>query len=292
MSDTSERRIMDTGVLIVWTNGWKRELSRRNLWRIALNRRTALSVFVFFLIMSIVQPYSQFRDIPAYYGVLIDGTGVIIAYFTYLLLADLAIRTAQMMGATRVYEVFVAAVASSMLTFWIVVTQSVALGVTVEAADFLEMMAMNLVLSTVFSSLIATFIMDHVLGPKLDGEISVSDVSEGPISLTQRQAIVVQGQEFVLDEIIWVNADDKFVEIVTEAGASRVRARFSEVSARLGSLRGMLVHRSHWVAKKHIVALHRDALGNRYLEISVGKLVPVSRMRLKEVTALVQRDET
>ena len=82
-------------------------------------------------------------------------------------------------------------------------------------------------------------------------------------------------------DIIYLKADDHYVNVRTSAGSCLVRKRFANAVADLGAL-GVQVHRSYWVAHRHMVTtVRRD--GRTMLRVTGGEYVPISRPYLATV---------
>lgn len=77
---------------------------------------------------------------------------------------------------------------------------------------------------------------------------------------------------------------DHYVVVRTDRGEDSVLMRFSDALEEIGGLRGLQVHRSHWVAEDAVVSVRRD--GTRtFLRLDDGTEVPVSRSYQAEVEA-------
>ena len=86
-------------------------------------------------------------------------------------------------------------------------------------------------------------------------------------------------------DIICLEMDDHYVNVHTTSGSCLVLMRFADAVADLGDL-GMQVHRSHWVAHRHMVAtVRRD--GRPLLRVTDGRNVPISRPYLPAVRAVL-----
>ncbi|MGO4853724.1 LytTR family DNA-binding domain-containing protein [Phaeovulum sp. W22_SRMD_FR3] len=69
---------------------------------------------------------------------------------------------------------------------------------------------------------------------------------------------------------------DHYIDVVTEAGNTRLLLRFSDALALLEPEAGMQVHRSHWVAHAAVQGVVRRS-GRLFLILADGGEVPVSR---------------
>lgn len=65
----------------------------------------------------------------------------------------------------------------------------------------------------------------------------------------------------LLGSILWVEAQEHYVRIITDEENRMVLARFSDIVRELEGQDGMQVHRSHWVARKAIVKQEKAGQG-------------------------------
>ena len=88
-------------------------------------------------------------------------------------------------------------------------------------------------------------------------------------------------------DLVFVKSEDHYLEVHTTAGSSLIKMRFSDAVADLGD-RGVQVHRSYWVAIRHVVRTARN--GKRtMLRLTGDHEVPVSVTHLRTVRALLDR---
>lgn len=76
--------------------------------------------------------------------------------------------------------------------------------------------------------------------------------------------------------IVWVEAQEHYVRIVTDQEQRTVLARFSDIVRELAKSGGLQVHRSHWI-KKSAVKAHEKKGQNLFVKLTTGDEVPVSR---------------
>lgn len=85
--------------------------------------------------------------------------------------------------------------------------------------------------------------------------------------------------------VLWVRADDHYLEVATAAGRRFLRGRMKDALRRLGSAEGLQPHRSWWVARSEITGVRRQ--GRDYvIETSNGVDIPVARPRASVLKAL------
>ena len=84
-------------------------------------------------------------------------------------------------------------------------------------------------------------------------------------------------------DVIYLKVDDHYVDVHTTGGSCLVLMRFADAVADLGAL-GMQVHRSYWVAYRHMIATVRRE-GRPMLRVTGGQHLPISRPYLPAVRA-------
>jgi hypothetical protein len=92
-------------------------------------------------------------------------------------------------------------------------------------------------------------------------------------------------------DIVAISAELHYLRVYTRLGEALILMSFGRAVEALGVVPGQLIHRSHWVALAHIVAL--EAGGNRVLcRLDTGLALPVSRTyRASLRAALAVRDK-
>jgi hypothetical protein len=82
--------------------------------------------------------------------------------------------------------------------------------------------------------------------------------------------------------VLRVSGRDHYVDVLTTAGMGSLLMRFSDALAELDDVRGLRVHRSHWVAEQAVTHASRDG-ARVMLHLVQGNPVPVSRTYMLEV---------
>ncbi len=77
-------------------------------------------------------------------------------------------------------------------------------------------------------------------------------------------------------EIIWAEAQEHYVRLVTTTESRLVLYRFSDILRELPASAGMRVHRSHWVALSAIAETAKKG-ANLQILLKSGETIPVSR---------------
>lgn len=86
------------------------------------------------------------------------------------------------------------------------------------------------------------------------------------------------------DDIISLSMSDHYVEISTARGKHMELMRMADAIEELNGLDGLRIHRSHWVARKHIVGLEHKKSKLR-VHLSDARKLPVSATYADDVRA-------
>ena len=87
------------------------------------------------------------------------------------------------------------------------------------------------------------------------------------------------------EQVYRLSANDHFVHVSTKTGVHEIRMRLRDAIQEMDHVDGMLVHRSHWVARDAMRSLIR-AQGKVSVILTNGEHVPVSRKYRDDVEAL------
>ena len=85
-------------------------------------------------------------------------------------------------------------------------------------------------------------------------------------------------------DLVYLKTADHYVEAVTVEGSTLVLMRFVDAVAELDGAGGLRVHRSYWVARRHVAGAARSH-GRTTLRLTGGHEVPVSRTYMATVRA-------
>lgn len=89
-------------------------------------------------------------------------------------------------------------------------------------------------------------------------------------------------------ELIALSAQDHYVKIFTSNGEHLARLSMKSAISLAAEVEGMRVHRSHWVAKKHIVPLEKHS--ERYfLPLRNGVQIPVAKAQVSAINAILDK---
>ena len=125
-----------------------------------------------------------------------------------------------------------------------------------------------------------------------DGLVSRATLQRQPGGTERRPDVPAAGARFfdrLPDElgrdVIYLSASAHYVDVITATGSTSILLRFSDAVSELGDL-GIRVHRSYWVAFRHVRgAARRD--GRTVLLLSTNHEVRVGRNYLPDVRAAV-----
>lgn len=85
-------------------------------------------------------------------------------------------------------------------------------------------------------------------------------------------------------DLVCLSMADHYVEVFTTEGSTLILMRFADALAEIEGVDGLRVHRSHWVARKHVTGVTRRN-GRTILRVTGEREVPVSRGYLADVKA-------
>ncbi|MXY57200.1 MAG: LytTR family transcriptional regulator [Gammaproteobacteria bacterium] len=91
-------------------------------------------------------------------------------------------------------------------------------------------------------------------------------------------------------DIVFMRVSGHYLDVATTEGACRVLLPLADAVRALGDL-GIQVHRSHWVAHRHILGMVRR--GHRtMLRVTEDREIPVSRSRVADARRAVRRSSS
>lgn len=99
----------------------------------------------------------------------------------------------------------------------------------------------------------------------------------------RREQLLAKLPEVVGCDIVAISSDLHYLNVHTALGKTLVLGSLKYYAEAFGD-QGLLVHRSNWVAKRHVVRVHSTG-GASHCLMSTGLKVPVSRSRRKAVKA-------
>ena len=124
-------------------------------------------------------------------------------------------------------------------------------------------------------------------GPPAEQAVVVPQRSITPRPADRPSALLRLLPERLGTDLIYIKSEDHYLEVHTTAGSSLIKMRFSDAVAELSD-RGIQVHRSYWVALRHVTRSIRS--GKRtLLRLTGDHRVPVSVTHLPVVRAALRR---
>ena len=108
----------------------------------------------------------------------------------------------------------------------------------------------------------------------------------GPVG-DSREALFERLPGMLGRDIVYISVSGHYLNVLTTEGSCLILMRLADAVASLGEL-GIRVHRSYWVAHRHIVAVQRLD-GRMMLRLTGGHEVPVSRTYRAAVNAAVSK---
>ena len=125
------------------------------------------------------------------------------------------------------------------------------------------------------------------VAPQLAGAAAETPAALPGSAKDLRQALFGRLPEMLGRDIVFVTVSGHYVNVVTTKGSCLILMRLADAVAALGDT-GIQVHRSYWVANRHIVGVRRLD-GRMMLRLTGGREVPVSRTYRVAVDAAVSR---
>ena len=133
----------------------------------------------------------------------------------------------------------------------------------------------------------------EVLGMYIDLHLTVrasdraaeppAGVEEGAPDDAEVAPLVARLPEPLRGEVLHITADNHYVEVHTDRGATSILLRMSDAVRELDGQPGLQVHRSHWVSDRAVAGILRE--GHKLLVLlNCGRRVPVSRSQAAAVT--------
>ena len=110
-------------------------------------------------------------------------------------------------------------------------------------------------------------------------------ITGGPATTAKPSRLLSRLPDNLGHDVIYLNVSGHYVNAVTTVGAGVILMRFADAIAELDDM-GMQVHRSYWVAHRHITAIFRRD-ERTLVRVTGGHEIPVSRTYLAAVRAFM-----
>ncbi|MEJ2515554.1 MAG: LytTR family DNA-binding domain-containing protein [Gammaproteobacteria bacterium] len=112
--------------------------------------------------------------------------------------------------------------------------------------------------------------------------------AEDPGPSPAGEGLLARLPEALGTDVVLLTSDLHYLHVYTTRGRTMVLYNLADAEAELGDA-GLRVHRSHWVAGRHVLGVRRKSSGMVCL-LTGGLEAPVSRRRQKDVVARYGRD--
>jgi hypothetical protein len=118
------------------------------------------------------------------------------------------------------------------------------------------------------------------------GGVVVAPDAPVPSPKNQRPRLFARLSSPDVSRLFRVSGRNHYIDVVTDKGVETLLMRFSDAISELDDIDGMIVHRSHWVARDAIAALDRVD-GKVVVRLTNGCHVPVSRSHRPAIEAVL-----
>ncbi|WP_411233807.1 LytTR family DNA-binding domain-containing protein [Marivita sp. S0852] len=115
---------------------------------------------------------------------------------------------------------------------------------------------------------------------------TISRVETPPEPAPTARQLIIGGERIPLDTVKMIEAQEHHVEVTTNEGQTRLRARLSDIVAQTSPSDGIQPHRSWWVARHAAKGLEQEA-GRPVLRLRCDQPIPVARTRIDQVKTWV-----
>lgn len=103
-----------------------------------------------------------------------------------------------------------------------------------------------------------------------------SEVAPTPAPADRRPPLIERLPHSARGQLQYLSMQDHYVEVHTDRGMTLVLMRLADAIRETGSVEGVQIHRSHWVALDAVAGTTRKD-GKLFLKMHDGALLPVSR---------------
>ena len=131
---------------------------------------------------------------------------------------------------------------------------------------------------TAISVCVTTFLRQASLAV---GERDPDTMQEDGTGLRETVAFLARVPKHLGKDLICVQAQDHYLEVITTQGTDLILMRFSDALNELQGPQGIQVHRSWWISKQHVTEFVRQD-GKTFVLLNTKTLDPVSRTFLTQ----------
>jgi DNA-binding LytR/AlgR family response regulator len=249
-------------------NGSPLQLALREMQDVLRSRNTRLGVVFAVFLLTVSGPFGTFESFGMAQRAGYWAAMVVICYLAGQGATTFFLELLRPLIAQRWPRVIVAALLAALpLTVVVVAINSLA---------FQRFDGSGLVSSWIYVTLITLAIVVALvsfterLTPPVADVPAAAPVPDAPPPILERVPLPQRGR------LLALIVEDHYVDIVTDRGKALVLMRLADAMRETGSVAGLQIHRSHWVARDAVVKAHRSD-GKVLLELSNGIRLPVSR---------------
>lgn len=278
---------------IQFVNGTKLDLTWHELQRALRHPFFVGLVLITSAIIIVLRPDSDLVNLNTVGVTLFYANGVV-AFMTLLLSTLYACHRLEKTVITAVVITFSVILAS----IWGLYFATLLGAEKPELSDYFLVSAFNLTFGFLAEVIFSTFLLPPILkdirggGTKARLATFIEDTTGSvPIHAVaaRPEDVAVLGQTFAHNQILHAQAEEHYVRITLKDGQSHLlRGKISDACTDLGTVPGMRVHRSHWVAARAVVGYKVDRSGH-VIETCHGATIPIARNRQAEVKSWAQQ---
>jgi hypothetical protein len=133
--------------------------------------------------------------------------------------------------------------------------------------------------------------------PEGKGKTNVLGSDEGPSEHTDTSVALTEVEKAFWSkvprelgvDVVSLSAEQHYLHVATTKGRSLILFPISRAIDAVERLHGMRIHRSHWVAMKHVTSISKEAKGLA-VTLTSGETLPVSRANRPAVRELLDKD--
>lgn len=246
-------------------------LALRELRAVYTDRRALIVMALVGVLAGLVGPFGTFEALPGPVRVLYWLTIVFCTYGAGLFGAMLAGTLVPGKTPRWLHVSAMSAGAALPVTLSVVAISQVLFGISAAAGwtAFLALLAYCFGISLV----VLTFL--EIVAPMF---LARPEAARGAPRLLDRLPPHLRGP------LTHLSMADHYVEVHTEKGSALVLMRFADAIGETGSIEGLQIHRSHWVARAAVARLVREN-AKPMVELRSGIRLPVSRSFLAAARA-------
>ena len=225
-------------------------------------------VFIFFVavaILSVLGPFGTYDNLPwmlrvMYWALVVAG----VAFFMHVPII-VCLATKSLSSLPIIIRIWIGAALGSV--------PGTAIVVFVTAIFLPPMMAAESIPSVVLQ----VFFLSAVIGPieYMPRYLKQADAPPPPIETPLHKRLPPE----TTHDIVSLSMQDHYLEVTTTDDRHLVLIRFADALSEIKGLPGQRIHRSHWVAERHVTGLARDG-GKPVAKLSDGRQLPISNTYL------------